>query len=241
MQWYFTIVEIPDVKNNYVSESKGQWEATDCRWLLDQIGALEELEAQGHKKVAHVAPCYRHESVPCHCNKLCQFSRLRSWDRAAFTDETCSVQMIQLLAEVIVPSVAQSWQQWVWHSGWRRQIFCRGHGPLFATSQQRPNDVKTLQSVPNDLLKEGIHQTLIRDQKDRYNYGIICIIYIMSTTSIGSLFDNCRWTLRTRMECSSKFQPKLVVDDMAKHVPCSGQWRRIWSMFEGSNKCFCDM
>lgn len=50
--------------------------------------------------------------------------------------------------------------------------------------------MKTLQSVPNDLLKEGIHQTLIRDQKDRYNYGIICIIYIMSTTSIGSLFDN---------------------------------------------------
>ena len=165
-------MEIPNVKNNYVSESKGQWEATDCRWLLDQI-ALEELgpefEAQGHKRVAHVAPCYRHESVPSHCNKLCQFSRLRSWDRAAFTDETRYMQMIQLLAEVTVQSVAQSSQQWVWHSGWRRQIFCRGHGPLFATSQQRPNEVKTLQSVPNDLLKENIHQTLIRDQKDSYN------------------------------------------------------------------------
>lgn len=238
MQWYFTIVEIPNVKNNYVSESKGQWEATDCRWLLDQIALPElgpEFEAQGHKRVAHVAPCYRHESVPSHCNKLCQFSRLRSWDRAAFTDETRYMQMIQLLAEVIVPSVAQSSQQWVWHSGWRRQIFCRGHGPLFATSQQRPNEVKTLQSVPNDLLKEGIHQTLIRDQKDRYNYGIICIIYIMSTTSIGSLFDNCRWTLRTRMECSSKFQPKLVDCDMAKHVPCSGAFEAC------SNKCFCDM
>ena len=74
--------------------------------------------------------------------------------------------MIQPLAEVIVQSVAPSSAtvgvtQWLEASNvlsWPRAFPPKLS--LFPTSQQTPNEVKTLQS-PNDMLKEGIHRNLL--------------------------------------------------------------------------------
>lgn len=83
------------------------------------------------------------------------------------------------------------------------------------------------------FLKEGIHQTLIRDQKDRYNLYYLHHVNHIHWFTVWQLqvdFENPHGVF---IEVPTKAGLWVFDCDMAKHVPCSGQCRRrIWSMFE---------